>query len=119
MSTTTSVADLVAREQVATAEAAEGDGEVGPRRPVHDPRLEIHAGRAVDRDDRNLEVEDPVEQGGHRRPRCAARPGAEERVHRDAGARPRAVGRHLPHSLRVAPARPSLRGARPRGPAAP
>ena len=84
--------------------------------PWDDARLQIDAGRPVDRDDRHLEVEHPLEQRRHRRAGRAAGAGAEQRVHRHADARPRPVGRHLAHALGASAGRHRLAqlGARAR-----
>ena len=92
-------AHLVPREQVAAPDTAERDGQRRARSAVHDAGLEINAGRPVDRDDRQLEVENALHQRGHRRTRRAPRSGAEERVHHEADARPGPVGRDLAHAV--------------------
>ena len=93
--------DFVAREQMPAAEPAERDGEISARRAVDGAAQQVYARRPVHRDDRQLQVEQPLEQRGDRRPRHPARPGAEQRVHHDADSRPGPVGRHFAHALRA------------------
>jgi hypothetical protein len=101
-------ADLVAGEQVAAAESAERDRQVRPWSAVGDARLQVDAGRPVDRDDRHLEVQHPLDERRHWRAGRAAGSSAKQRVHRHADARPRPVGRHLAHALGASAGRHGL-----------
>ena len=87
---------------------------------VDDAAQQVHAGRPVDRDDRNLEVEQPFEQRGHaaraaarwRRCRAARRPRGRRRA-RGRPARPRA--RPRPGRAAAMRSRSSAPGRRRRG----
>jgi hypothetical protein len=59
------ITDLIACEKVSPPKTAERDGEVCTRRSVHDAGEEIDPGRAIDGDDRGVEIVNALEEPGN------------------------------------------------------